>query len=375
MVNTDGPSGSMKDDTTANEARITHGQREGSRPLVMRVRSLHATAGSVQGAPFPDTIGADAVHRILGEGMMAFTGAKDVGTAWRTVLLNYRNGDKMAIKPNFNFVEQGMDHTITSPQLLNAVVKQLIEYVGVPASNITVYDLCKKMPAEAVKRRISYPIRYAERADIQSFADKVSLRMHLGLSAADTGAQIEMRESIVDEDGKPVTCYMPKIVTQAQHLINMPLLTNHIYVLNSGALKNHYGTVRFSNYQQYPVALHGKFLTKSVTDINRNRHIKDKTRIIIADGIFGVFDRGEGSGKKPWRTLQDRFPESIFISRDPVAIDSVMARFVARERKARNLPVLPHEYLQDAAASGLGIFESPLDHGDFSRIQYRELHV
>lgn len=204
----------------------------------------------------------------------------------------------------------------------------------------------------------------------KSIIDKIKLRVHYGLSSPDTNAGIKMREEIVDEGGNAVKCYVPKVVTQAQHIINIPLMTNHIFVSNSGALKNHYGTVRFSNYISYPGILHGNVLSKSIVDINKNSHIAEKTRIIIADGIFGVFDRGEGKGKKKWHTFSNDFPKSIFISNDPVAVDSVMASFVLRERRKQQKELLSTEYLNDAMDNGLGMYDINMDNDKFKKIQY-----
>lgn len=211
--------------------------------------------------------------------------------------------------------------------------------------------------------------------DGRTMMDKIKLRMHYGPASADLRSEIAMRETIVDESGGHVRCYIPRVIADAQHIINMPLLTNHIYLVNSGALKNHFGTVRFSNYNAYPAVLHGPALNRSITDINANHHVRNKSRIIIADGIFGVFDRGEGAGKQPWMTLDNDFPESIFLSKDPVAIDAVMAGIVAREREKRGLTVLSHEYLKDAADQGLGTSEFRKDPKALSRIRYEELSV
>ena len=154
----------------------------------------------------------------------------------------------------------------------------------------------------------------------------------------------------------------------------MPLLTNHIYIANSGALKNHYGTVRFSNFHSYPGVLHGAVLNKSVTDINQHPQIKNKTRIIIADGIFGVFDRGAGEGKRVWKSFNNDFPKSIFISKDPVAIDSVMASITIKERKINKFKILSTEYLEDAMNNGLGIYENGKN-GRFNKIRYKQVSI
>jgi len=320
-----------------------------------------------------DSIREDKLDEMLSGGIREFTKQEDLKRAWFDILTNYKKGDKIAIKPNFNFLNHGYKFTITSPQLINSVVKQLIEAVGVNPQEIFLYDLCKKIPGDMVRNRISYPINYIERTDSKTIVDKMKHRLYYGLASADLDAEINMREDVVDENGNPVKCYIPKVVTQAQHLINMPLLTNHIFIANSGSLKNHFGTVRFSNFNAYPDVLHGKGLNKSIVDINQHPHIRNKTRIIIGDGLYGVFDRGDGDGKRVWKTFNHDFPKSIFISKDPVALDSVMASIVIQEREVHQLNILSTEYLNDAMGNGLGIYEISKKNTPYKKIEYSTL--
>lgn len=345
------------------------------KPLVLRVEGSDIIAKNVEPENYLEAIQVDNLALMLEEGIKSFSNQTELRQAWLYILNDYSPGDKIAIKPNFNFVNHGNKYTITSPQLINSVVKQLVEVVGMNPEDIYLYDLCKKIPTGIVKEKISYPINYVERIDTNSIIDKFKLRLYYGLASGDPKAMIQMRENIIDEEGDPVKCYVPKVLTIVKHIINMPLLTNHIYISNSGALKNHYGTVRFNNFNPYPVALHGKVLEKSIVDINRAPHIKNKTKIIIADGLFGVFDRGEGAGKKEWRIFNNSFPKSIFISKDPVAIDSIMATYINQERNQQGFELLSTGYLYDAMHNGLGICEIRDKDDKFENIQYLTLKI
>ena len=57
-----------------------------------------------------------------------------------------------------------------------------------------------------------------------------------------------------------------------------------------------------------------------------------------------------------WKSFNNDFPKSIFISKDPVAIDSVMASITIKERKINKFKILSTEYLEDAMNNGLGIY-------------------
>lgn len=360
----------------ANQEKMLQQKIEhpGNAATVLRVHNPGVLSKDINPDTYLDFIKGEKLDEMLAEGIKEFTMQKDFKKAWLEILTNYKKGDKIAIKPNFNSLNHGHKFTITAPPLINSVVKQLVEVVGARPDEIFIYDLCKKIPEDIVRKRINYPINYVERMDAVSIFDKIRLRLHYGLASADTSSEIKMRERIIDEKEIPVKCYMPNIVTHVQHIINLPLLTNHIYIANSGALKNHYGTVRFSNFNSYPGVLHGSVLNKSVVDINQHPQIKDKTRIIIADGLFGVFDRGEGEGKKVWKSFNNDFPKSIFISKDPVAIDSVMASITIKERKINKFKILSTEYLVDAMNNGLGIYENG-ENGRFNKIRYKEISI
>ncbi len=350
-------------------------KEHGSGPVVLRVStpSVIKDEGFEPGR-YLDHIDGDVVAEMLSKGLMELTGKKDVKSAWISLLVGYRSGDRIAIKPNFNFVNHGQKYTITAPQLIDAVVTQLVEEVGVEPSNIYIYDLCKLILHDTVRSRIKYPVSYIERFDTSTITGKIRLRLGYGDAAADYTAPIRMRRRVVDADKNEVVCYIPKVLTKAEHLINMPLLTNHLFISNSGALKNHFGTVRFSNLQSYPVVLHGEGISSAIADINRNSHIALKTRLIIADALYGVYDRGEGHGKRPWKTLGG-FPSSILLSKDPVAIDSVMASMVIRERRAQGLETGPYSYLEEAERLGLGTFELCCGNESFRKIDYRDIKV
>jgi len=347
---------------------------EGPRPIVLRVKAPLVSMQGFDRTRYLDFIDKARLSETLKSGLLSFTGSEDVKGAWTKLLTGYRPGHRIAIKPNFNFVNHGYRYTVTAPELIDAVVGQLVEEVKVNPANIYVYDLCKIIPHALVRRRIRHSVNYVERIDASSFMGKVRLRMGYSLASADRGTPIDMREDIVDRTGAKVTCYMPGVLTSADHLITMPLLTNHIFQSNSGALKGHYGTVRFSNRNSYPVVLHGNVMKKSITDINRNIHVSGKTRVIISDAIFGVYDRGEGEGKKPWKTFNG-FPESILISKDPVAMDSVLASMVIRERKIRGLDTMNHDYLFDAEVAGLGRAEVRSGDLSFKKIEYKEMRL
>jgi hypothetical protein len=310
---------------------------------LVRIYNSRATNWDYSAERYLDFVDQHIVDAMIDHGVCDLASAGDPKDAWAEIMSTYEPGDRIAIKPNFNNVHHGYKELITSPQVIGAVIRGLVLHLGVPEKDIYVYDLCKVIPHDLVRARIPHRVNYVGRQAIRSLKDKIRLRLRRGLEATDKSAPIKMTERIVDRNGKEITCYMPRVVTQSHHLINIALLTNHIYLLASGPLKNHFGTVRFSNLESYPVCLHGPVLKSAILDINRNPHIRDKTRLIIVDALFGVYGRGEFSGIRRWKTFpcENGTPNSVFLSRDPFAAEATVSEYVRKEREYQGLSILP----------------------------------
>jgi hypothetical protein len=145
-------------------------------------------------------------------------------------------------------------------------------------------------------------------------------------------------------------------------------------------LKNHFGTVRFSNLNDYPVVLHGTDIDWHIADINANTHIRDKSRLIIVDAILGAacFIRGDhGRTPSKWRTLAEgHTPKSLFFSKDPVAVESVLADLIIKEQQTMGYVPHSHLYLHVAAQLGLGIHEhADDDSGSYTNIEFTKVSL
>lgn len=345
--------------------------------MVVRVFNNNACTWDYLSAPYIDYIDYAVVKEMLSRGLMELTGKEDVREAWQQIIKPYRAGDKIVIKPNLNNTKIGYAKAImTSPQVVTAVVETLIES-GFRAGDIIVYDLTARENPEIMAWLKRQPIGVVLGHDISGLIDKAMARLYLSPHDADRNARIDTRSDVRSKDGTQVTCYIPKVVTQASHIINVPVFKAHQFVLQSSSLKNHFGTVRFSNFNSYPIVLHGKGIERNIVDINRQTHIRNKTRIIIADGIVGAplfYREGYGRVPSPWKTLQTGpTPNSIFLSRDPIALESVVADYIIYEQEKRGFTPYSHDYLHDAMAMGLGIHEHRDGDGRYKLIEYREL--
>lgn len=348
-------------------------------PTVLRVFNKKATFWDYTSAPYVDFIDYNELKKMLSAALIEYTGTNGTSEAWRRILPGYITGKKIAIKPNLNNTGIGYSKAImTSPQLISAVIEGLIE-ADFSVQDIIVYDLTARINKELAQWLNGFKVKTVFRPKYDGLLEKLYSRLHLAPQDQDTNAPIRMRSTITDDLGDMVTCYIPNVLTHADYLINLPVFKAHQFVLQSGALKNHFGTVRFSNHNAYPVVLHGGAIEKNIVDINSNEHITRKTSIIIADCLYGApcFTRG-AHGRVPtrWRTLSTGpSPSSLFISSDPVALESVLADYIIREQEAAGYSPYSHQYLHDAMELGLGVHEHRGQNGRYEAIDFQEVMV
>jgi uncharacterized protein (DUF362 family) len=261
----------------------------------------------------------------------------------------YNPGDKWAIKINCNNrADQSNEIDATAPVII-AVLRVLIDYLGVEPSDIYVYDASRPISYLRIRYRIPYGINYVESGD--------------PLAKADPDSAISFRHIS--------TQYLPYVVSRAQHLINIPLFKDHSLVLATMALKNHFGTTRPG-----PVFLHNP-IDYNLSDLNANSQIRHKTRLIVADALFGVWNGGPGGKPMQWHTFPGGpTPNSIFVGFDPVAHESVMVDYLIAEQEYHNIHLLSHFYLHDAMRHHkLGVHEHRDSSGNYSYIDYIELEL
>jgi hypothetical protein len=106
-----------------------------------------------------------------------------------------------------------------------------------------------------------------------------------------------------------------------------------------------------------------------MVDIYKNTHIRDKTRLIVGDGLFGCLG-GENQVPTRWSTFGNQGPNSLLFATDPVAIDCVMYDLLDAEKPARLSGISADDYLRIAQTAGLGIFERWSSRGVYNRIDY-----
>ena len=270
----------------------------------------------------------------------------------------YAAGEKIAIKANINGSAVMDDDTsgetamsYTNPVLLKALLTSLVEEAGVRPADITVYDVSRLFP--------DYMVELCTQGNLNGvrFVGRNN-------GVADENVPIQWSHSF---SGK--VNYLPTCVTQAEYVINLANLKGHSYGITLCG-KNHFGSFINGNLMRPPEGanLH-QWLTRNemgiyspLVDLMANADLGDKTVLYMLDAIIcapseGASITGENSR---WQQapFNSHYTASVFVSQDPVAIDSVGADLLmneptvtSRNGSLRDTPTVEN-YLHEAGLVG-----------------------
>ena len=300
------------------------------------------------------------VDGMVATGLMMLTDADTVTAAWRAILPNYRTGEIIAVKVNFNDSIMGGGtsgygdndaYVDALPQIINSMVAGLVQ-IGVRPEDVWVYDASRyitdRFRAGIAWEDIQYFDRYGNGEDGGARESKYEL--------ADPTARIDFTESGYDGTSHRV----PDLLLSATYLINIPIMKRHGGAGITLALKNHLGSI--NGFYSGGHTMHDAIYLNSadyrsdanpMVGINDNPNIRDKTVLIVGDALYGGW-RSNNTPPERWSSFGNDSPNMLFFAGDPVAVDSVMFDYLDREGyvnpRAEDILIL-------AAERGLGLHE------------------
>lgn len=283
----------------------------------------------------------DVIQDMVRESIASLGGKKNAADGWAALFaahnaaqnqdVGYQSGEKIAIKTNINGSgvfdddtsgETGMGYT--NPVLLKVLLVSLVEDAKVSPDDITVYDVSRLFP--------DYMVEMCTEGRLQGvrFVGRDN-------GEADQSAPIRWSHEF---SGK--VNYLPSCVTEADYIINLANLKGHSYGITLCG-KNHFGSFINGNAMRPPEGanLH-QWLTRSemgiyspLVDLMANADLGGKTVLYMLDALIcapseGASITGENA-KWQQAPFDGRFTASVFVSQDPVAVDSVGADFLANE--------------------------------------------
>jgi len=350
------------------------------------------------------------IDSMMKKSVTALTGSSTISAAWDSLFryfnrhhgqgnTGYTTGQKILIKINattayggissgrFNDDLSRTDHLAinsfaseTNPYLVLSVLRQMINSAGIPEDMIYVGD-----PARNIYKEF-YDLWHGEFPGVHVLGNNL---LHPEINVAGLGrtpVAVTATDRVVWSDHGTV---MPDAVTdklftvfdEIAYLINIPAMKAHSTAGITLAAKNHFGSFTrewalhlhkglFDNADD-PVRV-GYGLYRVQTDIMMHKLLSGKNLVIIIDGLYP----GEDAGGVPEKWLSPPFNNSwcssLYMSQDPVAIESVCHDFLRTEY---NGPTVAQsrpnwygvdDYLHQAADSSLwpsGIIYDPDNDG------------
>lgn len=261
-------------------------------------------------------INPEIAKKMVDTGIMQYTGQKTVADAWRSILPSLSPNDLVTIK--VNCINSSLSsHT----SVVDAITSGLI-IAGVKDNSIIIWD---RTNSELLRSGFRYN---TGDTGVRCFGTD------------ERGWGYNKQVKLANQNVK-----LSKILTSTNHLINVPLLKDHGTSGITASMKNHYGSV------DNPGSLHGGQCDPYIAELNNIPEIKEKTRLIVLDGLLGIYTGG------PMGSPQFVY-NSVIMGQDPVAVDYQAWRILLSEcqKHGRNLSLPKH--IETARKVGLGTNEN-----------------
>jgi len=281
--------------------------------------------------------------------------------------IGYQKGEKIAIKINLTnsccnngVADELMDQ---SPQMVLAILHQLVDVVGVAQADIWIGDPYRIFRKEYYdKCHTPYPnVHYVDGTG------NVNGRTGREVTVPST-AQVLVFSDKIDN-----TSTLPMHYINATYLINMGCLKSHDCAGITLCAKNHQGSILNTKEGDNPATQSAYYMhyalpfpPSEIQETNQYRHLVDymghkdlggKTLLYIVDGLWAGKNSNGYVEKWSSAPFNNDYPSSVFMSQDAVAIESVGFDFLlaeyANKINAEKYPYMTgaDDYLKQAADS------------------------
>jgi hypothetical protein len=344
-----------------------------------------------------------AVNEMMARAIQNLAGEGDGAAAWDKLFKHfnetrgrgnegYKIGEKIVVKVNYvgcirvwdrgdatrieDYNLRGRDYMNTSPQVIIALLRQLVEVVGVKQADIAVGDPLCYFPNEYYNLcHEKFPqVRYME------YVGK------FGRVAAKFSS-VPLYWSTPDAAGTK-TDYVPQCYVEASYLINLANLKSHNDMAGiTLCAKNHYGSLirrparvegYFDMHNDLSFNRPGMGHYRPLVDLMGHEQLGGKTVLYLIDGLYAGKHAKENAPRK-WNSapFNGDWTSSLFASQDPVAIDSVGFDLLYAEWDDAPHRSGTSDYLVEAALANQppsGTFYDPNHKGNIARLESLGVH-
>ena len=301
--------------------------------------------------------------------------------------VGYSAGERVVIKPNHNnqlsHSNRGNSVPDTPPAVYVALLKQLVYKAGVDPNYITISESSRYIDDKTYNACFAlFPeIRYEE----TNYYRPENNPGTNGRQQAEPVPNTIVWSSTHPNTGQSIANYpLAKAFVEADYVINLARMQGHGFAGATLCAKNWYGCFCLS--PEYDSTLHsGNVLHDLVSspqydrysplvDLIGHKHLGDKAMLYVLDGLWGFEINYFGYPTQFTNApFSGDYPSSIFVSQDPVAIDSVGLDFLAAQFDLKDVPI--DSYLHEAALADnppSGVVYDP--EGDGSRLASLGVH-
>ena len=318
------------------------GERNKKRSRVVIVSHPRAADGTP--GKDNDNLNDNAVKQMVDEGIKAFTGKNDLTEAWAEIIPDPNK--KIGIKVNCQI--KGI---YTKAKVVKPITDGLI-LRGVNPDNIIIYDKTDHAFGYAgFTKNLGEGIKVGRVADFGGYHRFLFNRIAKLLNGGFSDPVLNIVDYIRNNaSSKALNYIVSRLISSkgkfnCEYIINVPVLKAiDGYAGVSLSMKNHYGSIG-NPYD------HHKDFTNFLPYLNNLPQIRNKTRLIVMDAVFGEYKWQNGREQD----FVDVF-NKIIISDDTVAIDYTGWQMIEKKRKEKLLPpVTPQPaYIQRANDLNLG---------------------
>jgi hypothetical protein len=335
------------------------------------------------------------IDAMLDTAVKVLSGENDIADAWDAFFrfnnsnrgkadTGYVPGEIIFIKVNrtsawsiggsFQPINYGISET--SPHLILALLRHLVDSVGVAETDIYIGDPMKHIYNH------DYTLWHGEYSDIhyldhdrddggREIAEVGDSMIHY----SDSGAVLREGDGNMQNAalGDPIyNDYVYKIFEDCEYLINVPTLKGHMRAGVTMFAKNHFGSHTRDDAQHLHMGLvapdgpgvhpenerYGYGRYRVTVDLMGWKLFREKNLIYLMDALWSAGYEIDQPTKWKNPPFNDDWSSSIFISQDNVAIESVGYDFLRTEYTSTNHPGLTYpqmdgadDYLEQAADS------------------------
>lgn len=315
----------------------------------------------------PKNSNMNAIQDMVDQSLLSLTGQPSVGEAWNALFIHfnqkkgrgavsYQSGQKVFIKTNAVSTPVDASHNYsglnnytmakTSPQPVLAILRQLVNFAGVPQQNIAVGDPIQSVPNDYWEvwhtefPNVKYISMVGGNGRTKSLPGSAP-----SLFYSDRGAVLRSGDWSDATRGTPIfDDKLYTVIEQADYMINVAALKVHERAgvtflakchfgshTRSNALHVHNGLVNPDGLPTVDPKRDGYGLYRVLVDLMGHEKLGGNTILNVVDGLWG----GPGANLRPVKfkmaPFNNDWPSSLFMSQDQVALESVCLDFLKAE--------------------------------------------